>query len=97
MCFESKPTISTPDGIIETSRPRTVGLIANLVLNACRHHRNIHSRWPVGRLPSIHRCSTPDGIIGTFTRADSSGRDHQALVLTPDGIIETFTRLRPFQ
>jgi hypothetical protein len=41
-------------------------LSQNLVLNAFRHHRNLHSSPTVGSTCRT-RCSTPFGIIGIFT------------------------------
>ena len=38
------------------------------LLNASRHHGKLHAPWIIGHFPE-HRCSTPRGIMGSFTRS----------------------------
>ncbi len=83
---------STPFGIIGifTRNNKTVQCGLGLVLNAFRHHWNLHSDF---RLATCGRltCSTPFGIIGIFTSARFE-LDHSSLSCsTPFGIIGIFT------
>jgi len=45
---------------------RRDGLHRAFVLNAFRHHWNLHGKTPAGS-PNEYQCSTPFGIIGIFT------------------------------
>src|SRR4051812_39179707 len=61
------------------------------VLNALRHHQNLHASLPEKRVRVLPRCSTPFGIIGIFTFASALARDPDSPCSTPFGIIGIFT------
>ena len=66
--------------------PRALGP----VLNAFRHHWNLHTSCPANYDISA-RCSTPFGIIGIFTRGIRCPRSSRPVCSTPFGIIGIFT------
>ena len=72
---------STPFGIIGIFTPRSgVGFSRVNVLNAFRHHWNLHGflsrTFPVATV----LCSTPFGIIGIFTRSPASNLSHSPVL-----------------